>query len=182
MFANENRLETGTRLVVSRSSRKLHYYVGDRIIKTYPVAVGKHSTPTPLGNYQVVNKIVNPGGALGTRWLGLNIPGGNYGIHGNNNPSSIGKYISNGCIRMYNHDIEELFPKINIGTPVIITGDPDSIPVQGNPGGRHQYIVKPGDTLWKICRQFNVRIDTVISINGLSNPDQLTPGQTIIIP
>lgn len=90
------------------------------INKVYPVAVGKPSTPTPKGTFQIVNKAMNPGGPFGARWLGLNAPNGHYGIHGTNNPSSIGKDISNGCIRMYNKDVIELYNLVQIGTTVKI--------------------------------------------------------------
>jgi len=112
--------ETGTRLVINVYQRKLQHFTGDRLVQTYPVAVGKPSTPTPTGHYQIRNKQINPGGVLGTRWMGLTIPNGNYGIHGTNNPGSIGQAVSNGCIRMHNHHVEELFPRVNIGTPVNI--------------------------------------------------------------
>lgn len=79
---------------------------------------GKPSTPTPLGNFKIVNKVINPGGPFGVRWMGLSIPG--YGIHGTNNPPSIGTRASNGCIRMYNKDVIEVFNKVPIGTPVQI--------------------------------------------------------------
>lgn len=180
------RVEAGTRLEIFRSGRRLYYYSGNQVMKVYPIAVGKHSTPTPLGIYKVVNKVMNPGGVLGTRWMGLNIPGGNYGIHGNNNPSSIGKFISNGCIRMYNSDVEELFPRINIGTPVIITDSPGSTlsEQEGSttPGERRTYVVKPGDTLWKVSRIYHVPVDSIVRANNISNPDVLTPGQVLIIP
>lgn len=171
---------SGTYLEILRTPRKLRYYNGNRLSKTYPVAVGKHSTPTPLGNYKVVNKVINPGSILGTRWMGLNIPGGNYGIHGTNNPSSIGKFISNGCIRMYNRDVEELFPQISLGTPVIITEGTDN-PTPGPQEGK-RYVVRPGDTLWKIAQNHGVSLDSLILANNLTNPDILTPGQVLIIP
>ncbi len=173
-------IETGSRVEIIRSARRLNYYAGDQKIKTYPVAVGKHSTPTPLGIFKVINKIVKPGGILGTRWMGLDIPGGNYGIHGTNNPSSIGKFISNGCIRMYNSDVEELFPRVNIGTPVTITDGKDN-PPQG-PGGDRKHVVRPGDTLWKISRMYGVTIDAIVKINNIPNPDVLVPGQLLAIP
>lgn len=180
MPGEQRRIEAGTRLEIIRANRNLNYYLGAQKVKTYPVAVGKASTPTPLGLYKVVNKVVNPGGVLGTRWMGLNIPGGNYGIHGTNNPSSIGKFISNGCIRMYNQDVEELFPKIGIGTPVIITDRPDS-GLQKPEGGR-QHVVEPGDTLWKISLIYGVPLDAIVKANNLANPDFLAPGQVILIP
>lgn len=107
-------------ITVYVQNRTLHHIDRQRTVKIYPVAVGKTETPTPLGTYRIINKIVNPGGMLGTRWMGLNIPNGPYGIHGTFRPDSIGKFISNGCIRMYNHDIEELFNKVHVGTTVII--------------------------------------------------------------
>jgi hypothetical protein len=87
----------------------------------YPVAVGKPSTPTPVGKWSIGHKVIHPNWhVLGTRWMGLNIPWANYGIHGTNAPWSIGRYISNGCIRMHNHDIEAIFPLVPVGTPVSI--------------------------------------------------------------
>lgn len=77
-------------------------------------------TETPKGSYKIINKAVNPGGVYGAKWLGLNIPGGGYGIHGTNNPSSIGKNVSRGCIRMYNRDVIALFNLVPVGTPVKI--------------------------------------------------------------
>ncbi len=182
-------LESGKYLKINTTTRKLWHYEGNRLLKEYPVAVGKPSTPTPPGNYKIKNKIVNPGGILGTRWMGLNIPGGNYGIHGTNNPSSIGKAVSLGCIRMYNHDVEELFPQVPIGTPVHIQqGEkPESQPASTtspvvSPGTGDKYVVKPGDTLWNISRKFNIPLDELIAANNIANPARLYPGQVIVLP
>ena len=180
--------EAGTNLVIVRSARQLKHFSGSMLKKTYPVAVGKQTTPTPLGSYKVVNKILNPGDILGTRWMGLDIPGGNYGIHGTNNPASIGKFISNGCIRMQNYDVEELFPQVGIGTRVTISEEgakpaQDSGPQAGDkiPGGR-VHVVQPGDTLWKISRLYGVSIDQIIRANNIAHPDVLEAGQVLIIP
>lgn len=93
------------------------------ILETYPVAVGKPSTPTPVGDWQIIQKTMNPGGPFGTRWMRLNIPWGGYGIHGTNAPESIGTAASNGCIRMFNEDVNELYDIVPLGTPVKITGN-----------------------------------------------------------
>ncbi len=90
--------------------------------KTYKVAVGKPSTPSPLGNWVIVQKALNPGGPFGVRWMRLSVPWGGYGIHGTNNPSSIGKAVSHGCIRMYNEDVIEVYDRTPLGTPVTIVG------------------------------------------------------------
>lgn len=171
-------LAAGTHLLVETHLRRLHHFQGDSLVRTYPVAVGKQTTPTPTGNYHVVYKIINPGGVLGSRWMGLDIPGGNYGIHGTNNPDSIGKAISNGCIRMHNHQIEELFPQVSIGTPVRIVSAEN---VAGSNSGE-SYIVQPGDTLWQIARRFGISLSNLIEINGLTNPDEIYPGQVILLP
>ncbi|MGI5920389.1 MAG: L,D-transpeptidase family protein [Syntrophomonadaceae bacterium] len=88
--------------------------------KIYRVAVGKKSTPSPLGDWVITQKAVDPGGPFGVRWMRLSVPWGGYGIHGTNNPSSIGKAASHGCIRMYNKDVIELYDMVPLGTPVSI--------------------------------------------------------------
>lgn len=110
------------RILINLAERRLYFYKNEQKINSYPVAIGKPNTPTPPGTYTVVNKIVNPHlSVLGTRWMGLSKPG--YGIHGTNNPASIGTMASLGCIRMYNRDVEEIFPEVPIGTSVeIISG------------------------------------------------------------
>jgi L,D-transpeptidase ErfK/SrfK len=92
------------------------------VINTYPVAVGAPSTPTPLGDWRIIQKTLNPGGAFGTRWMKINVPWGGYGIHGTDNPSSIGTAASHGCVRMYNEDVNELYDIVQLGTPVRIVG------------------------------------------------------------
>jgi peptidoglycan hydrolase-like protein with peptidoglycan-binding domain len=92
------------------------------VINTYPVAVGAPSTPTPLGDWRIIQKTLNPGGPFGTRWMKINVPWGGYGIHGTDNPSSIGTAASHGCVRMYNEDVNELYDIVPLGTPVRIVG------------------------------------------------------------
>ncbi len=106
--------------------RKLTFIAPDNTRKVYPVAVGKKQTPTPLGNWVIVQKAVNPGGPFGARWMRLSVPWGGYGIHGTNNPKSIGKAVSHGCVRMYNEDVIEVYRQTPIGTPVNIFGKSSS--------------------------------------------------------
>lgn len=112
--------ETSYSITINVNKHTLTLFQNGKAIKGYSVAVGKPSTPTPRGTFKIVNRAVNPGGPFGVRWLGLSAPYGNYGIHGTNNPSSIGKSISNGCIRMYNKDVLELSNLAQIGTIVRI--------------------------------------------------------------
>lgn len=105
-------------IVIDTSKHRLSLFLNRTFSKSYLVSVGKPKTPTPKGNFIIINKAVNPGGPFGARWLGLNKKG--IGIHGTNNPSSIGKKVSNGCIRMYNIDVIELFNTVPIGTLVKI--------------------------------------------------------------
>lgn len=107
-------------ITVNVAARSLTLFREGKLFKTYPIAVGKPSTPTPKGNFTIINKAHNPGGPFGSRWLGLSAPNGDYGIHGTNNPSSIGKAVSNGCIRTYNNNIIELYNLVPVGTPVKI--------------------------------------------------------------
>jgi lipoprotein-anchoring transpeptidase ErfK/SrfK len=117
------------RIVVSLPDRKLALLQGERIVKIYDVAVGKPSTPSPSGEFQIATRVANPTwfghgrivapsakNPVGTRWIGLSARG--YGIHGTNVPSSIGKAASHGCIRMRNKDVEELFELVTTGIKV----------------------------------------------------------------
>ncbi|GEM_PF-558470 len=117
-------------IMINIPEYKLYVYHGGNLLEKYPVAVGKPSEPSPVGDFYIVNKVVNPvwypqgrkpvppgpANPLGKYWLGLNIKG--YGIHGNNSPNSIGNPVSKGCFRMRNDDIEKLFQLIPKGTPV----------------------------------------------------------------
>ncbi len=115
--------------------------------KTYSVAVGNPSTPTPVGEYQIIYKGKDWGPAFGPRWLGLNVPWGIYGIHGTNRPNSIGQHLSHGCIRMQNRDVLDLYELVPIGTKVTIfghvLGDAGQAPrnlAEGDVGGDVQLI------------------------------------------
>ncbi len=90
--------------------------------KTYPIAVGKWGSLTPVGDWKIVEKGYEQGGAFGSRWMGLNVPWGGYGIHGTNRPWSIGTYASIGCIRMFNQDVEEIYEMVGEGTRVLVRG------------------------------------------------------------
>ncbi len=129
----EDRWQT-KRIVVSIPDRKLVLLDGDKVLRVYDVAVGKASTPTPQGDFRIINRdqnptwygpsvVVPPGkdNPLGTRWMGLSFKG--YGIHGTNAPSSVGKAASHGCIRMRQADLEELFGLVEVGMPVELRGE-----------------------------------------------------------
>ena len=132
-YAEERRAK-GDRILVSVADRKLVLFDGDRVLKIYDVAVGKPTTPTPVGEFKIVNRLANPtyyghaqvvapgkDNPLGTRWMGLSATG--YGIHGTNVPSSIGYAASHGCIRMRQADLEQLFEMVSVGVTVEIRGD-----------------------------------------------------------
>ncbi|USG65837.1 L,D-transpeptidase [Brevibacillus ruminantium] len=110
---------------ISINALRLDLYDGNRLVRSFPVGLGKLATSTPHGDFTIISKVPYPnsypGGPLsvfGTYWLGLSKP--HYGIHGTNNPASIGHYVSHGCIRMYNQDVNTLARLVPIGTPVKI--------------------------------------------------------------
>lgn len=102
--------------------RKLYLMEKDWIKESYPVGIGKEKYPTPIGTWKVINKSRDWGGGFGTRWIGLNVPWGIYGIHGTNRPGSVGFQASHGCIRMFNHDVEHLYKQVSPGMKVQIDG------------------------------------------------------------
>jgi len=124
--------DSQTMIVINIPLRSLTLYKDGQIVKTYPVAVGKSYSQTPIGEFKVINKLINPyyskgkipGGSpnnpLGSRWIGFKP---HYGIHGNSDPSSIGTYASAGCVRMFDKDVKELYDMISISTPITVIYD-----------------------------------------------------------
>lgn len=118
-------------ILMDKSQNTLILKSNEEVIKTYIVSAGVNNS-TPAGNFKIVNKLLNPtwfkAGAivpagspeniLGSRWMGFNLPG--YGIHGTTEPQSLGKQVTQGCVRMSNSDIEELYTIIPVGTEVNI--------------------------------------------------------------
>lgn len=184
----------GMHITINLAERRLYLYQADRLYGSYTIAIGKPSTPSPLGKWTIANKVILAGGQVyGTRWMGLSKP--RYGIHGNNNVNSIGKAVSNGCIRMYNHDVEHVFTLVSIGTEVNIIQsgkgsgyplppyNPGSAPANNpaNPQGK-TYVVKKGDTLWAISRMYNIQLQDLLKANPGIQGDIIYPGQVIQIP
>ncbi|MBM7608157.1 lipoprotein-anchoring transpeptidase ErfK/SrfK [Lysinibacillus composti] len=106
------------RIEVSINDRTLKLYRNNELQKMYPIAVGRMLYETPVGDFVIVNRHPYPGGPFGTMWLTLSKE--HYGIHGTNDPSSIGNAVSKGCVRMYNQDVEELASIVPNGTAVTI--------------------------------------------------------------
>lgn len=119
------------KIVINIPEYRLYLFNNGELYKSYNVAVGKIDSPSPIGEFAIVNKLINPtwypegriippgpNNPLGKYWMGLNIKG--YGIHGNVAPWSIGTPASKGCFRMDNNDIEDLFSLVPIGTTVKI--------------------------------------------------------------
>jgi lipoprotein-anchoring transpeptidase ErfK/SrfK len=137
----------GKTLTVDLSTNTLHLYDGFHVVRAYPVATARFGFTTPVGEWEVVNKVENPtwvnpclgqpgcwaasepatippgpDNPLGTRALYLKAPG--IRIHGTPEDSSIGTYASHGCIRMHIPDSEALYPFVPVGTKVVIYGAP----------------------------------------------------------
>jgi lipoprotein-anchoring transpeptidase ErfK/SrfK len=125
------------RVVVSIPDRKLALIENGRVVKIYATAVGAAASPTPRGTYKIDQRVANPtwygpgkvvgpgnDNPVGTRWLGLSRKG--YGIHGTNDPRSIGKRASHGCVRMRNRDVEDLFARVAVGDVVELRGERDA--------------------------------------------------------
>lgn len=114
--------QQGNFILIEQQKHLLSLYCHGKLFKQYPVAVGKKSTPTPLGSFKIINKVKKPWKpAFGVRWLGFHPAGWPaYGIHGTNEPWSIGKSVSHGCVRMRNADVLELYYAVETGTPIKI--------------------------------------------------------------
>lgn len=118
-------------ILVDKSQNTLLLKSREEVIKAYIVSTGANNS-TPVGNFRISDKLQNPtwfkAGAivppdnpeniLGSRWMGIGLVG--YGIHGTTDPQSLGKQVTQGCVRMSNPDVEELYTIIPVGTEVII--------------------------------------------------------------
>lgn len=118
--SNEN-----TAILVDLTEERLYLINKDKniIVKKYSIASGKMETPSPIGTWKVIYMSKWSGG-FGTRWIGLNVPWGIFGIHGTNKPGSIGSEASHGCIRMLNRDIEDLYEYVKPDMIVAIYAGP----------------------------------------------------------
>jgi lipoprotein-anchoring transpeptidase ErfK/SrfK len=131
------KMTVGPSIVVVRRTRVLTLYREARKVRSFRVAVGTPSHPSPKGRFTIIDKQRNPtwfppdspwaaglgpvppgpGNPLGTRWMGTSAPA--IGIHGTPASGSIGTAASHGCIRMYIRDAEWLYERIRLGTPIL---------------------------------------------------------------
>ncbi|GAB6136905.1 L,D-transpeptidase family protein [Halanaerobaculum tunisiense] len=116
-------------ILIDGYKRQLKVFSDGELHYTFPVAIGKPETKSPVGEWAIVHKDAGWGGGFGDRWMGLNVPWGKYGIHGTNKPGSIGTAASHGCIRMYNRHVKVLYKWVEVGTRVKIIGRRDSIDI-----------------------------------------------------
>jgi lipoprotein-anchoring transpeptidase ErfK/SrfK len=126
-------------IVLKLKERKVYVYQGERILATYPVAVGRKGRETPTGEWQIMETLVNPGwtnfntGAvvppgpknpMGTRWIAFWTDGlDTIGFHGTPDVKSVGKAVSNGCVRMYNKDVQAMYALVKVGTIVRVINE-----------------------------------------------------------
>jgi len=138
LAASITRKQLGPVVIVDRSDHTATLWSPFRKLRVMPVAVGMTAHQTPLGSFTVVEKQKNPrwtppnsewaknaqpiapgpNNPLGKRWIGLSASG--IGMHGTNLDSTVGTAVSHGCMRMHKRDVEWLFGKVHIGTPVVI--------------------------------------------------------------
>jgi lipoprotein-anchoring transpeptidase ErfK/SrfK len=121
------------KILVNKSQNVLFLKSGEEVIKIYHVSTGRNNI-TPVGKFKIATKIEKPvwfknGGPpipsespdneLGSRWMGFDTDP-HYGIHGTLHPEAIGQQVTDGCVRLKNEEVEELFDIVPIGTEVSI--------------------------------------------------------------
>ncbi|WP_232735771.1 L,D-transpeptidase [Alteribacter populi] len=137
----ENPVPGDPYLVINKDRQEMAFLTEGEVKQVFPVAIGKVGDETPEGEFTILIKAINPyyrkgdipGGdennPLGSRWIGFdaeNTNGRIFGIHGTNNPHSIGNAVTAGCIRMRNEDVEVLFEEIPIGMKVLVVNEKTS--------------------------------------------------------
>jgi lipoprotein-anchoring transpeptidase ErfK/SrfK len=122
-------------VLVSLKDRKLAVVESGKVLRTFSVGVGAAASPSPEGRFEIVSRVANPtyyhpgtvipageDNPIGPRWIGLDQKG--YGIHGTNQPRSVGSATSHGCIRLRNSDVVKLFELVRVGDTVEIQAEP----------------------------------------------------------
>ncbi len=129
------------RILLELGRRTISLYEGDKVLGSWPVAIGDPATPTPTGSFKIRNKVINPqyqstksgknnptigpNGPLGDRWMGFHTTASDqFGIHGTppawawavNSRAA----VSHGCVRMLNPHVHALFDQVEVGTPVVV--------------------------------------------------------------
>jgi len=129
------------RILLELGRRTISLYEGDKVLGSWPVAIGDPATPTPTGSFKIRNKVVNPqyqstksgknnptigpNGPLGDRWMGFHTTTNDqFGIHGTP-PAwawavNTRAAVSHGCVRMLNPHVHALFDQVEVGTPVVV--------------------------------------------------------------
>lgn len=111
------------KIFVDVEESKLYLFQNGELIKIYTCSGGKWSTPSPIGTWTIISK-AKWGEGFGGSWMGLNVPWGQFGIHGTLEAGSLGWASSHGCIRMANDEVAELYKIVPVGTKVTIIDGP----------------------------------------------------------
>jgi L,D-transpeptidase ErfK/SrfK len=137
-------------VVINVPELRLYHFMSDKDIKVYPICIGLITWQTPPGEFEVVNKVTNPTwymtndmsakmhvrkevvppgplNPLGDRWIGISLK--HIGIHSTNEPMSIGRALSHGCVRLYPDSAHEFFEAINIKDKGKIVYEPVKVAV-----------------------------------------------------
>ena len=107
------------KILVDVEDSKLFLFENNEVVKTYKCSGGKRSTPSPIGTWSIISK-AKWGEGFGGSWMGLDVPWGQFGIHGTLDKYSVGWASSHGCIRMNNDEVAEVYKIVPIGTKVTI--------------------------------------------------------------
>ncbi|WP_280768364.1 L,D-transpeptidase [Salipaludibacillus daqingensis] len=146
----ENPLEGDPYIIVQLQTYEMAFINEGEVQQVFDVAIGKEGQETPEGEFMTIVKAKNPyyrkldiqGGdsenPLGSRWIGFDAEdtdGRVFGLHGTNQPSSIGQRITNGCIRLKNSDVEVLYEEVPLGTKILVTSEDESFEQLGKANG-----------------------------------------------
>ena len=132
-------------IVINLADMRLYFYDDGKLVRSYPLGIGRDGLATPTGHTTIVRKekdpswrptarmrrenpelpeVVPPGrdNPMGSRALYLGWSP--YAIHGTNKPPAVGRRVSSGCLRMYSDDVEDLYARVRVGTPVTVVDEP----------------------------------------------------------
>lgn len=157
-------------IYIDKSKNTLTVYSGSTAIRNYRAALGRDGK-TPEGSLYIARKAmlpcigVNAKKQYGTRVMELS--NREYAIHGTDDPGSVGKNVSLGCIRLYSHDMEDLYSIIPLYTPVIVSGGGPGQPYSPSEAISPDEFYIPANTLPRLTGELYVKNDSPKETAGM---------------
>lgn len=166
-------------LQVSLKSYRLFLYNHRRLVKTYPISIGKPSTPTPEGKFRILELWETSGSSLGTRYLSYSPY--RHSIHSLPPGQLPGQANTLGCLQLEEADLQELCQYLQVGTPLVIS-QKEHLPPPEEESQWTFYYPQKGESIEEICLHFGVGLSQLLAYNGFQRKEEILACTKLLIP